>query len=61
MKKKQKKVLNHLLACSALLVLGGPVVRQAVINVPVAHADTNANPVADKTTMRSITGVSIKS
>lgn len=56
MKKNTKqKVLNRVLACSALLVLSGPVVGQAVISVPAVHADTNANPVADKTTMRSIT------
>lgn len=51
----KKRVLSRVLVCSALLVLGSPVVGQAIISVPVAHAATNSNPVADQSTMRSIT------
>lgn len=51
----KQKVLSRVLACSALLVLASPVVGQAVISVPVVSAATNSNPVADQSSMRSIT------
>jgi fimbrial isopeptide formation D2 family protein len=51
----KQKVLSRVLVCSALLVLGSPVIGQAIISAPAVHATTAANPVADATTMRSIT------
>jgi hypothetical protein len=51
----KQKVLSRVLVCSALLVLGSPVIGQAIIFVPAVHVTTAANPVADATTLRSIT------